>query len=237
MVPIEEAQTYVLERCSRRAAISTPVSEALGLVTATEVIAAESIPPFANTAMDGFAVRSSDSAGAPVELHIVETIAAGHNPKLTVGAGQASRIMTGAPIPEGADAVIMVEKTSVKDDVVTVQAAVEKGNHIRPAGDDVEIGELVFSAGTVLTAGHLGVLCSLGMNEIDVYPRLRVGVISTGDELLDDCVVLAQGQIRDSNRRTLISLLTGDGFIAIDLGLVPDDEAAIESALVNGTDH
>ena len=237
MVPIEEAQTYVLERCSRRAAISTPVSEALGLVTATEVIAAESIPPFANTAMDGFAVRSSDSAGAPVELHIVETIAAGHNPKLTVGAGQASRIMTGAPIPEGADAVIMVEKTSVKDDVVTVQAAVEKGNHIRPAGDDVEIGELVFSAGTVLTAGHLGVLCSLGMNEIDVYPRLRVGVISTGDELVDDGGVLAPGQIRDSNRRTLISLLTGDGFIAIDLGLVPDDEAAIESALVNGTDH
>ncbi|MED5172960.1 MAG: molybdopterin molybdenumtransferase MoeA, partial [Actinomycetota bacterium] len=161
MVPIEEAQTYVLERCSRRAAISTPVSEALGLVTATEVIAAESIPPFANTAMDGFAVRSSDLADAPVELHIVETIAAGHNPKLTVGAGQASRIMTGAPIPEGADAVIMVEKTSVEDDVVTVQAAVEKGNHIRPAGDDVEIGDLVFSAGTVLTAGHLGVLCSL----------------------------------------------------------------------------
>ena len=180
--PLEEARTYVLDRCTRRAATFTPVSDALGLVTAAEVIAEEAIPPFANTAMDGFAVRSFDVTTVPVQLRIIETIAAGHGPKLVVGAGEASRIMTGAPIPEGADAVVMVEKTSVTGDVVTIEVAVEEGNHIRPAGDDVAIGQMVFAASTVLTAGHLGVLCSLGMNEIETYPRLRVGVMSTGDE-------------------------------------------------------
>lgn len=237
MIPLEEARTYVLDRCTRRAATFTPVSDALGLVTAAEVIAEEAIPPFANTAMDGFAVRSFDVTTVPVQLRIIETIAAGHGPKLVVGAGEASRIMTGAPIPEGADAVVMVEKTSVTGDVVTIEVAVEEGNHIRPAGDDVAIGQMVFAASTVLTAGHLGVLCSLGMNEIETYPRLRVGVMSTGDELVDDGGHLGPGQIRDSNRRTLISLLTADGFVAIDLGLVPDEEEAIESALLQGADH
>ncbi len=237
MIPFEDARTYVLARCTRRAPTLTPVSDALGLVTAVEVIAQESIPPFANTAMDGFAVRSSDVATVPVQLRIIETIAAGHAPKRAVGHGEASRIMTGAPIPAGADAVVMVEKTSVSADVVTVEAAVGEGHHIRPAGDDVKLGDLVFAESTILTAGHLGVLCSLGMNEIETYPRLRVGVISTGDELVDDGGALAPGQIRDSNRRTLISLLTTDGFVAVDLGLVRDEEAAIELALLRGADQ
>lgn len=234
MIPLEEARTYVLDRCSRKEPILVAVNDALGLVTAVDVIAEESIPPFANTAMDGFAVRSSDVGVVPVQLRIIETIAAGYAPKLVVGSGEASRIMTGAPIPEGADAVVMVEKTSVKGDAVTIEAVVQAGNHIRPAGDDVTSGQLVFARGTVLTAGHLGVLCSLGMNEIEAYPRLRVGVMSTGDELVDDGGPLAPGQIRDSNRRTLISLLNGDGFAAVDLGLIPDDETAIESALLHG---
>ncbi len=237
MIPLEEARTYVLDRCSRKEPIFTPVNDAFGLVTAVDVIAKESIPPFANTAMDGFAVRSSDVAVVPVQLRIIETIAAGYAPKLVVGSGEASRIMTGAPIPEGADAVVMVEKTSVKGDAVTIEAAVQAGNHIRPAGDDVTSGQMVFARGTVLTAGHLGVLCSLGMSEIATYPRLRVGVMSTGDELVDDGGPLAPGQIRDSNRCTLISLLNGDGFVAVDLGLIPDDETAIESALLHGADH
>ena len=234
MIPLEEARTYVLDRCSRKEPIFVAINDALGLVTAVDVIAEESIPPFANTAMDGFAVRSSDVGVVPVQLRIIETIAAGYAPKLVVGSGEASRIMTGAPIPEGADAVVMVEKTSVEGDAVTIEAVVQAGNHIRPAGDDVTSGQLVFARGTVLTAGHLGVLCSLGMNEIEAYPRLRVGVMSTGDELVDDGGPLAPGQIRDSNRRTLISLLNGDGFVAVDLGLIPDDEAAIESALLHG---
>jgi len=235
MISLEEARSYVMDCCSRRAPVSTEVSDALGLVTAVDVVAEESLPPFANTAMDGFAVRSTDVTDAPTQLRIVETIAAGHNPLKSVGQGEASRIMTGAPVPDGADAIVMVEKTTVDGDMVTIETSVESGNHIRPVGDDVSAGELVFPKGTTLTAGHLGVLCSLGIQEIEAYPRLRVGVMSTGDELVDDGGPLAPGQIRDSNRRTLLSLLGGDGFETVDLGLLPDDEAAIEKALIQGS--
>ena len=175
-----------MDACGRRPKISTKVSEALGLVTAEDVIARESLPPFANTAMDGFAVRSEDLQDTHTRLRVVETIAAGHNPQKTLHPGEASRIMTGAPVPVGADAIVMVEKTSVDGDWVTVEGSVTPGNHIRPVGDDVAANDLVFSNGSVLSAGHLGVLCSLGINEIATYPRPRVGVISTGDELVDD---------------------------------------------------
>jgi len=235
MISLEEARSYVMDSCVRQAPVSTEVNEALGLVTAVDVIAEESLPPFANTAMDGFAVRSSDLSDIPTQLRIVETIAAGHNPSEVVGEGQASRIMTGAPVPDGADAIVMVEKTTVDGDIVTVEAIVEPGNHIRPAGDDVAVGEKVFAAGTPLTAGHLGVLCSLGVTQIETYPRPRVGVMSTGDELVEGKAVLAPGQIRDSNRRTLLSLLSSDGFEPVDLGLLPDDETLIEEALLKGS--
>ena len=235
MISLEEARSYVMGSCARQAPVSTKVNEALGLVTAVDVIAEESLPPFANTAMDGFAVRSSDLSEVPTQLRIVETIAAGHNPLEVVGQGEASRIMTGAPVPDGADAIVMVEKTTVDGDIVTVEIAVDPGNHIRPAGDDVAVGETVFAAGTPLTAGHLGVLCSLGITEIETYPRLRVGVMSTGDELVEGDVTLAPGQIRDSNRRTLLSLLSSDGFEPVDLGLLPDDETLIEEALIQGS--
>jgi molybdopterin molybdotransferase len=235
MISLEEARSYVMGSCARQAPVSTKVNEALGLVTAVDVIAEESLPPFANTAMDGFAVRSSDLSEVPTQLRIVETIAAGHNPLQVVGQGEASRIMTGAPVPDGADAIVMVEKTTVDGDIVTVEIAVDPGNHIRPAGDDVAVGETVFAAGTPLTAGHLGVLCSLGTTEIETYPRLRVGVMSTGDELVEGNATLAPGQIRDSNRRTLLSLLSSDGFEPVDLGLLPDDETLIEEALIQGS--
>ncbi len=221
--------------CTRKTPVLTEVSEALGLVTAVDVIAEESLPPFANTAMDGFAVRSSDLSETPTQLLIVETIAAGHNPSKVVGEGEASRIMTGAPVPDGADAIVMVEKTTVEGDIVTVDTTVDPGNHIRPAGDDVAAGETVFVEGTPLTAGHLGVLSSLGISQIETYPRLRVGVMSTGDELVEGNATLAPGQIRDSNRRTLLSLLSSDGFEPVDLGLLPDDETLIEEALVQGS--
>ena len=234
MIPIEEARTYVMDRCRPKASVATDVADALGLVTASDVIANEALPPFANTAMDGFAVRSADLSRVPVRLEIVETIAAGHNPKHSVGSGQASRIMTGAPIPDGADAIVMVEKTSVEGETVTIEIQVEPGNHIRPAGDDLREGDLVFPAGTPLTAGRLGVRCSLCVRKIETYPRLRGGVMSTGDELVDDGGDLKPGQIRDSNRRTLLSLLSGDAFEPVDLGLIADDESAIEEALGQG---
>lgn len=233
-----------------------PVADALGLVTASEIISSEAIPQFANTAMDGFAVRSVDVVDAPCELRVVETIAAGHAPQVTVGPGEASRIMTGAIIPPGADAVVMVERTSLVTpsstanpnstaadgsasgngaaETVRVEVSVPPGNHVRPVGDDLHAGTHVFAAGTELTAGHLGVLCSLGMTEVEVFPRLRVGVLSTGDELVDDGSPLGPGQIRDSNRRTLLALAQRVDVIPVDLGLAPDDPDEIETAITTG---
>ncbi len=213
----------------------TPVGEALGLILAESVQAGEAVPPFANTAMDGFAVRSADTVGAPVELQIVETIAAGHAPEVIVEAGQASRIFTGAPMPDGADAVVMVEKTEALDDhTVRVEIEVPVGNHVRPAGDDLSIGQTVFEAGVVLTAGHLGVLNSLGVEVVLAYSRMRVGVVSTGDELVEGGGVLEPGQIRDSNRRTLLALAEQAGCDVVDLGIARDTEEAITEAIERG---
>ena len=234
MIPLEEAREYVLSVATRREPALTAVSEALGLVLAERIISTEAIPPFANTAMDGFAVRSIDVADAPCDLTIVGTVAAGPAPDVAVGPGEAARIMTGAVIPEGSDAVIMVELTAAEGNTVTVQQSVPAGNHIRLAGDDIESGDVVFEPGTVLTAGHLGVLCSLGRREVLAHARARVGVFSTGDELVDEDRDLRPGEIRDSNRRTLLSLVELAGAEPIDLGLVRDDEDAIEAALRSG---
>ncbi len=234
MISLDEARSFVLSVATRRDPVRVPVSEALGLVLAADVTSEVSIPPFANTAMDGFALRASDVADAPARLKIVGTIAAGQSPTHVLQPGEAMRIMTGAVVPDGADAIVMVELTAVDGDDVVVQQSVPHGNHIRPIGDDVQPGDQVFAAGDVLGPGHLGVLCSLGLTEVDVYPRLRVGVISTGDELVDDGSALQAGQIRDSNRRTLLSLVARTGADAIDLGLARDDEDIIEAAMRRG---
>ncbi|HZQ28719.1 MAG TPA: gephyrin-like molybdotransferase Glp, partial [Acidimicrobiales bacterium] len=191
------------------------------------------VPPFANTAMDGFAVHAADTPGT---LTIVGTLPAGAEPTLAVGDGEAIRIMTGAPIPAGADAVVMVEQTSTADDgtTVVIEATAEPGDHVRPAGEDVPAGAEVFPAGTVLGPGHLGVLASVGAVDVAVYRRPRVGVLSTGDELVDDDRPLRPGQIRDANRHTLLALLSQAGYDAVDLGIAPDDESAITAAFEQG---
>lgn len=234
MLPFQDALYYVLQNCRNLKPALTPVEKSRGLVLAQDVVALEAIPPFANTAMDGFAVRSQDVKTPPSTLRIIETIAAGHSPKMEVSEGEASRIMTGAPIPDGANAIVMVEQTEVDGDELTVNISVPVGNHIRPIGDDIPKGELVFEKGTLLTPGHLGVLSSLGLLEVVVLPRPRVGVISTGDELVADGSALKAGQIRDSNRRTLLALLEENDMSPVDLGLLPDNEDAIEKGLVEG---
>ncbi|HEY6533680.1 MAG TPA: molybdopterin molybdotransferase MoeA, partial [Acidimicrobiales bacterium] len=189
MISLSEAREYVLAGCPRAPVAALPLDECLGLVTAAAVMAGESVPPFANTAMDGFAVRAADTVEPPATLSIVGTVRAGMSGEDSpVGPGQAARIMTGAPIPPGADAVVMVEltETSADGSAVVVAESVTAGNHVRPAGDDVVAGDVVLAAGTVLTPGHLGLLATVGVTELRVYKRLRVGVISTGDELVDD---------------------------------------------------
>lgn len=243
MIPLDEAQRFVLSRCVARQPIRLPLADALGLVTTESLRATEAVPPFSNTAMDGFAVRAADTVGAdasPVVLSVAGTVRAGMSGLDTpVGPGEAVRIMTGAPMPPGADAVVMVELSTLSADerTVEIRAEVPAGNHVRPPGDDIEVDDEVMVAGTVLTAAHLGVLATVGATSVAVVPRPRVGVISTGDELVDDGSPLAPGQIRDSNRLTLCSLLRSSGFEAVDLGLVRDDETAIEAALLAGVER
>lgn len=242
VISLDEAREYVLAGCTVGHPRAVPLAEALGLVTSVPVEAVEDVPPFDNTAMDGFAVQAADTAGAtddaPVRLAVAGTLAAGAAPDLVVGPGEAVRIMTGAPMPPGADAVVMVERTATTGDgaAVAVGLEVEPGNHVRRAGDDVRAGDLVFPAGTTLTPAHLGVLATLGVRRAPVYPRPRVGVISTGDELVDGPEPLGPGQIRDSNRRMLLALVERTDAIAVDLGRIPDDEAAIAAAFAAGAE-
>jgi molybdopterin molybdotransferase len=138
-------------------------------------------------------------------------------------------------MPPGADAVVMVERTELVDEGhVRIGVEVPVGNHVRPAGDDLDVGGLVFGAGAVLTAAHLGVLCSLGVETVLAHPRLVVGVVSTGDELVEGAQPLAPGQIRDSNRRTLLALAEQAGCEVVDLGIAPDTDEAITEAIERG---
>ena len=238
MIPLAEAQQVVIDRCAPLPTVTLPLVAALGHVTAGAVVATEAVPAFDNTAMDGYAVRSADTAEAPVTLDVVGTLAAGHVPATAVGEGQAVRIMTGAPIPPGADAIIMVERTRALDggDRVVAEAGVPVGNHIRSAGEDLEVGRVVFEPGEVLQPAHLGVLAGLGTHAVDVVRRPRVGVMSTGDELVDGPEPLSLGQVRDSNRYSLLSLVCQAGLDGVDLGMVRDDPDVIRATIGGGAE-
>jgi len=236
VISVDEARRHILDTCRELAPRSLALHDALGCVVAEEIVADEDVPPFANTAMDGYAVRAADTAGAPVRLVVVATLAAGAAPDAAVGQGQAIRIMTGAPMPEGADAVVMVERTRAVDDgdAVIIEAVATPGDHVRGPGEDLRQGQDVFGPGTVLTPGHVGVLASLGRQTAMVVPPAQVGVLSTGDELVAGGGQLRPGQIRDSNRPTLLALVAQAGCHPVDLGVVADDEAALAEAITRG---
>ncbi len=237
-MPLEEAQARVNRDLAMLPPTEVAIADALGTVLAETVVADEAIPPFANTAMDGFAVRAADTIGAtkesPVSLPVVGTIAAGTVAQRPLEAGEAMRIMTGAPVPPGSDAIIMVELTRPNGFDVDLLAEVPTGNHIRPAGDDIQKGTEILHPGTVIGPGHLGVLASLGRRHITVYRRPRVGIMSTGDELVEGDQPLKPGQIRDSNRVMLLALVAEAGLTPVDLGMVRDNEDAIETGLRKG---
>ncbi|MFK8025847.1 MAG: gephyrin-like molybdotransferase Glp [Ilumatobacter sp.] len=240
MTPLEDAQEFVLGSCPPKNSVTMARELANGLVLAAPVVSTEIVPPFDNTAMDGFAVRAVDVATAssdPVELVVVGEIAAGAAPDREVGPGETVRIMTGAPMPVGADAVVMVEnseRAGVGDDGrerVRLSATVSPGQAVRRAGDDVAVGEEIFPAGTVVTPAIQAVLASVNAVEVEVFPRLRVAVLSTGDELIDDGSPLELGQIRESNKTMLAGMLAESGCDVLDLGVVRDDEAELERVL------
>ncbi len=237
MISRADALRHVLERVAPLSPVEVEVASAAGLVLAEDVTASRPVPPFANTAMDGIAVRSADTYHGAV-LRLVGTVAAGDSGAIEVGRGQAVRIMTGAPVPPGADAVVMVELCTFEgagtDETVTVASDVPVGNHIRPVGDDIAAGSVVLAAGTPISPGAIALLRTVGRGTVRAHPRPRVGVMSTGDELVEPPAELGPGQIYDSNRAALVALVTGSGFEPVDLGLIPDDELAIERALRDG---
>ena len=242
MIELSDARRRVLAQCQLLHPRAIPLGDALGCVTSVDVTSEAAVPPFDNTAVDGFAVRAADVAAPPVTLPIVATIAAGSPPEPALAPGQAIRILTGAPIPPGADAVVMVEDTDVQGggidgETVTLKVAVPEGAHVRPAGDDIAPGQTVFKAGTVVTPAHIGVLASIGVRKVPVYPRARVGVLSTGDELVEGSATLRPGQIHESNRQMLVALAEQANCTPVDLGIVGDDEHAIARAIEGGLER
>lgn len=237
MIPLSEAQRFVLESVPVLPARPTPFVEMLGRVLATDVVATETVPPFDNTAVDGFAVRSADVTSVPAELRVVATIAAGAVFATPLQRGEAVRIMTGAPIPSGADAVVMVEDSEMLDETtVRLMRAAEPGAGVRPAGSDVTAGSVVFRAGEALTAAGVGVLAAINAREVLAHPVPRVALLSTGDELVVDGSPLRPGQIRESNLTMLGRLLRAHGFVVDDLGVVRDDEDVLAAVLAGAAE-
>jgi molybdopterin molybdotransferase len=233
-MPVPDAVSLILAEVERLPARTMRLAEASGHVLAQSVIAADDVPRFANSAMDGYAVRAADTASAPVRLDVVETISAGEQPRYAVPPGGAAKIMTGAPMPDGADAVCMIERTTVLPDGlgVLIASPVAPGSNVRLPGEDIEAGSIVFDESTLLGPAHVGVLASLGIDAVAAYPRPVVAVMSTGNELAADDSAPRPGQIRDANRPALLTRVAADGLVAADLGIVPDDETALAGELL-----
>lgn len=236
MISLADARSFVLDRVTPLDPKQVRVEDSVGLVLAESVKSPVNVPPFDNSAMDGFAVRSSDVNGPGVELDVIGTIPAGSVPQHELGEGQAYRIMTGAMMPKGSDTVAMVEicKQDVTGDRVTISEAIEPGRHVRRAGDDSKPGDAVLSESTVITPSVIGLLATYGIDKVLAYPKPVVGVFSTGDELVSPPAELKEGQIYDSNRVALIATLRSEGFETVDLGLISDDEALILAAIIDG---
>jgi molybdopterin molybdotransferase len=232
MISVAEARQFVLSSCHRLSPAEVASADAVGLVLAEPVRSDGPVPPFANSSMDGYALRSSDVKETPAGLRVVGELMAGDDPgSLTVGAGEAVRIMTGAVIPLGADAVCMVEHTRLENGSVLIEQAVPPGENIRLAGEDIAAGAEVFAPGVRLGPAHIGVLASIGVRRVTAYPRPRVAVASTGDELTNGPGPLSPGKIRDSNRASLLARLQADAFVGVDLGLVRDEPAVLAETL------
>ena len=241
MTPLDEVREHVRSRLPVAAPVTVSFGESGGLVLAEDVTAGENVPPFDNTAVDGYAVRAADTAGAPCELRVTGEMAAGAAHQETVVPGCAVRIMTGAPLPQGCDAIVMVEDTertgTDSSDSVRVMWPVRPGDNIRRAGSDVTAGDTPLRAGTYVTPAVQAVLSTVNARTVKVWPRPRVGVMSTGDELVEDGSPLKPGQIRESNRTMLLRLVAEAGATPVDLGIIRDDEAVLESALRSAVTH
>ncbi|HEX3791441.1 MAG TPA: gephyrin-like molybdotransferase Glp [Pseudonocardiaceae bacterium] len=236
-VSIESHRARVFELVGDLPVVELPVADCLGLVLAADLVSTIPLPPFDNSAMDGYAVRARDVAAAteqqPVELPVPEDIPAGRTDVVALEPGTAHRIMTGAAMPPGADSIVQVELTDAGVQRVRVYASVRPGSHLRHAGEDVRVGDTVLAAGTELGPMQLGVASAVGAATLPVRRRPRVLVVSTGSELVEPGTPLLAGQIYESNGVLLASAVRAIGGVAEQLRFVPDDVAAFHAALAD----
>lgn len=234
LMPVATALERLLASAAEHpptAVIKVPLADALGCVLAETVVAVADVPPWDNSAMDGYALASSDLLAAMAGgLPVSQRITAGMAP-LPLQPGTCARIFTGAPLPAGADAVQMQENVVQQGEVAQLQEPVAPGQNVRRRGQDIVAGAQVIDAGVRLRPQELGVIASVGLAEVSVRQPLRVAVVSTGDELVEPGAALAPGQIYNSNRFTLIGLLKGMDQTVLDAGILPDDLDATHARL------
>ena len=237
LISVERARGYLLERARPLGDIEPcPLPEALGRVLAADQPSPIDVPGYANSAMDGYAIRVADvEGGNGASLRVTRRIAAGETGD-AIGAGEAARIFTGAPLPEGADAVVMQENAREVGDRVQIGGPVASGEFVRPRGNDIREGTIILTAGTRLRPQEIGLAASVGLASLPVYRKLRVATFSSGNELLQPGEVLRPGTIYNSNRYCLLSLLAGLGCVEIDLGTVADSLDATRDALREAAD-
>ncbi|MBI5343996.1 MAG: molybdopterin molybdotransferase MoeA, partial [Deltaproteobacteria bacterium] len=232
MIQVKEAIGIILEEIKPLKAEETDVLSALDRVLAEDVFAARPNPPWDNSAMDGYALISSDIKGAgpdsPAILNVIYDLPAGSDPKEAVKKGTAVRIMTGAPVPEGADAVVMVENTAKgPDDTVLIRVMARPGENIRKSGEDFKAGELVVKAGSLIRPAEVAMLATIGRPKVKVRRRPRVAIISTGTELVNIDEVPSKGKITNSNGYMLSALVAEAGAEPVHLGIAKDTKEAL----------
>jgi molybdopterin molybdotransferase len=227
MLTVEEALDAILARVSTLGTERVDVVGAWGRVLAEPVVSRREIPPWPNSSMDGYAVRAEDT-GRGAALAVVGRVEAGGLPVRAIGRGEAMRIFTGAPLPEGADTVVPQEDVDAGDDRIALRRAFERAAYVRERGEDVRVGDRVLEAGTVLTAAEVGLLATLGHGQVRVYRRPRVAILSTGNELADLGTEPGPGQIPNTNTYSLMAQVLEAGADPISLGVARDRLEAIE---------
>jgi molybdopterin molybdotransferase len=236
MITVRQALEIALQKTARLPVETLPLLESAGRILAEDVISDVDMPPFPRSSMDGYAVRSADVRHAPARLQVVGTIPAGSYPNFSLQSQQAAKIMTGAPLPPGADAVQMVEKTRPLEEgtAVAILESVSAGNNVSPLGSEARQGEIVLPAGKFISPGVVGLLAAVGKNTVAVYRAPVVGILATGDELVEVDAKPGSGQIRNSNSSTLYAQVRQAGGRPDLLGVAKDTKANLRHRIADG---